>query len=41
MILYAKDLVLKDRAEIEARALERAREFDYRKVYKQFTKYVK
>jgi len=40
-ILQAKDMVLKDRVEIEARALERAKEFDYRKVYKRFLDYLR
>jgi len=40
-IIQAKDLVLKNRSEIEARALERAAEFDSRKVYKRFLDYLK
>jgi len=39
-ILYAKDLLQKSRDEIEAKALERAKEFDYRRVYKRFVRYV-
>ena len=36
MILYAKDYVLKNRDDIAARCVERAREFDMRKTYKAF-----
>jgi len=39
-ILYARDLLTKQRDEIEAKCVERAKEFDYRRVYKQFVKYV-
>ncbi|RLE65534.1 MAG: hypothetical protein DRJ38_03550 [Thermoprotei archaeon] len=36
MILYAKDEVLRNRDEYEARCIERAREFDVEKTYKYF-----
>lgn len=36
MIIYAKDYVLKNRDEVRARCLERAREFDMRKTYREF-----
>jgi len=39
-ILYAKDLVKKQRDDIEAKCVERAKQFDYRNVYKMFIRYI-
>jgi len=39
-ILYAKDLLQKNRDEVESKCIERAKEFDYSKVYKRFVKYI-
>lgn len=40
-ILYAKDLVLKAKDDIETKAVERAKEFDFRKTYKRFLDYLR